>query len=196
MKASLHLEWCVLWFVVSSSCGCHENKGHKEVMREVKIVIHTNCWSEKGICERKNNTRLALNDICIATPSLSTVSNFVEPFVYRLVAYNHPSIHIHLGWSAVRVPFYGVGSTRLCWTLALHASLSSGSTPARQHLLTSVFTHSDHVFWGPSLFLVPRIWKFVIDLIPAVGHCTWPCHLSRRLWRSNVSSLMSNCYNR
>ena len=33
-----------------------------------------------------------------------------------------------------------------CQTLALHASLSSGSTPASPHLLTSVFTYSDHVF--------------------------------------------------
>ena len=48
----------------------------------------------------------------------------------------HPSISI-LYQGAVCVPFYGIGSTRLCQTPALHASLSSGSTPARPQLLTS-----------------------------------------------------------
>ena len=64
-----------------------------------------------------------------------------------------------LSWGAVRGPFYGAGSTRLCRTPALHASLSSGSMPARPHSLTSVFTHSDHVFQGVPFFLVPWIWK-------------------------------------
>ena len=64
----------------------------------------------------------------------------------------HPSISI-LDYRAVRVPFYGAGSTRLCWTLALHASLSSGSTSARPHLLKSVLTHSQVLRYN-------RIWKF------------------------------------
>ena len=48
--------------------------------------------------------------------------------------------------------------------LSMH--LSSGSTPARPpHSMTSVFTHSDLVFQGLPFFLVPGIWKFVIDFI-------------------------------
>ena len=52
---------------------------------------------------------------------------------------------------AVCVPFYGVGSTRLCGTSALQASC--GSMPARPPLLTSVFTHSDNVFLAFLAFL-------------------------------------------
>ena len=85
-------------------------------------------WEYKiEFCQLAPNLQIGCNDF-----------NTVLKFIY-------PSIHIHfLDQGAVCVPFCGVGSTRLCQTLALHTSLSSGSTPARPHLLTSVFTHSDH----------------------------------------------------
>ena len=41
----------------------------------------------------------------------------------------------------------------------------SGSMPAGSHLLTSVLTHSNHVFLFLPLFLAPEIRKLVIDLI-------------------------------
>ena len=101
----------------------------------------------------------------------------------------HPSIHIH---SRLRccVPFNGVGSTRLCRTPALQASLSDGSKPARPHLSTSVFTHSDHVLSGLPFFLMLGSRKFVIDLTQDVTCCTWPYGLSRQQQRSDVKSLM------
>ena len=64
--------------------------------------------------------------------------------------------------------------------------LSCASTPAMPHVLTSVFTHSDHVFRGLPFFLVPGIWKFVINLRQDVARCTGPCHLSRRQRRTDV----------
>ena len=67
--------------------------------------------------------------------------------------------------------FYGVGSTRLCWTATHHASLSCRSMPARPQLLTSVFTHSDHAFLGLPSFIVLGIGMFVIDLIQDGAHC-------------------------
>ena len=76
-----------------------------------------------------------------------------------------------------------------------YASLSSASMPARPHLQTSVFTHSDHVFRGLPLFLVQGIWKFVIDLIQDVACCTWPYHLSGRQRRTDVMSSMSSFCN-
>ena len=53
--------------------------------------------------------------------------------------YNHSSIHIHFRLRCCPCPIlWGcIGSTRLCQTPVLHASLSSGSMPARPHLLTS-----------------------------------------------------------
>ena len=78
-------------------------------------------------------------------------------------------------------------STARGLTLDLHASLACGSMPARPHLLTSVITHSDHVFEGLLCFLVPGIAKFVIDLIQDVAQWTWPYHLSRRCYNDTVS---------
>ena len=69
--------------------------------------------------------------------------------------------------------------------------LSSGSMPGRPHSLTSVFTHSDYVFQGLPFFLVPEIWKFVIDFIMDVAYCPWPYNLSRWQQRTSVMSLMS-----
>ena len=101
------------------------------------------------------------------------------------------SIHPYPFWMKVlSVSHYGVGSTRLCRTPALHASLSSGSTPARPHLMTSVFTHSNHVFRDLPFFLVPGIWKFVIDFIQDVARRKWPYHQSRRQQRTNLMSSM------
>ena len=104
-----------------------------------------------------------------------------------------PSIHIHpypFWMKVLSVSHYGVGSTRLCRTPVLHASLSSGSTPARPHLMTSVFTHSNHVFRDLPFFLVPGIWKFVIDFIQDVARRKWPYHQSRRQQRTNLMSSM------
>ena len=56
----------------------------------------------------------------------------------------------------------------------------SGLIPDRPHPLTSVFTHSDHVFRDLPFFFVPRIGKFVINLIQGVARCSWQYHLSRR----------------
>ena len=84
------------------------------------------------------------------------------------------------------------GSTRLCWTPALPASLSSGSTPARPHKLTSVFTHSGHVFRGLPFFLEPGSGKFVIDLIRNMARCTWSYHLSHQQRRTDIMSLMQS----
>ena len=86
------------------------------------------------------------------------------------------------------VAFYGVGSPRLFGTKAIHASLSSGSTPARSHLLTSIFTHSDHVFWG-LLFSAGNTKvcdRFDTGHRPLCG----PYHVSRWQWRTDVISLM------
>ena len=84
----------------------------------------------------------------------------------------HPSIRIHFDIKVLsRAPFYGVGSTRLCRTPALYASLFYGSMPARPQLATSLFIHSDHGFLGVPCFLVPGIGKFVIDLMQV--RCTW-----------------------
>ena len=63
-----------------------------------------------------------------------------------------------------------------------------GSAPAMPQLLTSVFTHSDHVFLGLPKFIVPGIRKFVKDLIQDIACCTWPYHLSRWLWNIDVIS--------
>ena len=104
-----------------------------------------------------------------------------------------PSIHIYpypFWMKVLSVSHYGVGSTRLCRTPALHASLSSRSTPARPHLMTSVFTHSNHVFRDLPFFLVPGIWKFVIDFIQDVARRKWPYHQSRRQQRTNLMSSM------
>ena len=100
----------------------------------------------------------------------------------------HPSIpsinHIHFRLRCCPCPIlWGWQHQARCQTPAVHASLSAGSTTARPHSLTSVFTHSDHVLWGLPFFLVPGIWKFVIDLIQDVAHCTWPYNLSRQQWR-------------
>ena len=58
--------------------------------------------------------------------------------------------------------------------------LSSGSTPARPHSLTSVFTQSDHVFLGFHFPLMPGM-----DLIQDVAPYTWPYHLGCRQRRAN-----------
>ena len=50
--------------------------------------------------------------------------------------------------------FHGVGSIRLNWTLALHASLFCRWMPARPQILTSIFTQSDHIFLGLPHLLV------------------------------------------
>ena len=97
------------------------------------------------------------------------------------IMYFHPSIHTQISDKGdVHAPFYGVSSTRVCRTPAIHASLSNGSTPARPHLLTFVFTHSDHVFLGLPCVLVPRNGTFVIKLKENVALCTSYYHLSRR----------------
>ena len=64
--------------------------------------------------------------------------------------------------------------------------------PARPHLLTSVFIHSDHVLRGLPFFLVQGILKFGIDWIQDMVHCTWPYHLSRQQRGTDVMSLMSS----
>ena len=64
--------------------------------------------------------------------------------------------------------------------------------PARPHLLTSIFTHLDHVLRGLSFFLVLGIWKCVIYLIQDVANCTWPDHFSPWQWRTEVMSSMSS----
>ena len=56
--------------------------------------------------------------------------------------------------------------------------------------MTSVFTHSEHIFRGLPFFSVPGIWKFVIDLIQDMARCTWPYH--RRQQRTDVMSLVSS----
>ena len=102
------------------------------------------------------------------------ISILLEEYKLRslpIITTIHP--HPFLDKGAVRVPFYGFGSTRLCQTPALHASLSCGSTPARLRLSTSVFlTHSDHVFLGLPFFQVLGITKFVINLIQDVYQWT------------------------
>ena len=75
---------------------------------------------------------------------------------------------------------------------ALHAALSCASTPTRPQLLTSILTHSDHVFLGLPEFLLQGIGTFVIDLVQDVVHCKWWYHLSRGQRRTYVvSSVLS-----
>ena len=74
--------------------------------------------------------------------------------------------------------------------LALHASLFCGSMLDRPHLLTSSFTHSDHVFLGLHRPLVSAIAMFETNLIQDVTRCSCPYHLSRRLRRTGVTSSM------
>ena len=83
-------------------------------------------------------------------------------------------------------------NAKMRWDISPHQAYDpcSESTPARPHPLTSVFTHSDHVFRGIPFFLVPGIRKFVIDLIQNMARCTWPFHLSRRQRGADVISLM------
>ena len=100
-------------------------------------------------------------------------------FVMRI----HPSTYIH-------VPFNGVSSIMLCPTLALQASLSSGSTLARPHLSTYGVTHSDNVLRGLPFFLLPGSGNFVKYLIDGMDRFTLPYHLSHRQQRTNVMSLM------
>ena len=95
----------------------------------------------------------------------------------------HPSTYI-------RVPFNGVSSIMLCPTLALQASLSSGSMLARPHLSTHGVTHSDNVLRGLSFFLLPGSGNFVKYLIDGMDRFTWPYHLSHRQQRTNVMSSM------
>ena len=104
-------------------------------------------------------------------------------------AFIHSSIWI-LDQGSARVPFYGVGSTRLCLTPDFHAYLTCGSMAARSHILTSVFTHSDHVFLGLPRPLVSGIGRSVTDSMQDVAHCTCPFHLSCRLWRTAIIFLM------
>ena len=105
-----------------------------------------------------------------------------------------PSIHPHLFLDEgdVHVPFYEVGSTRQCRTMALHAFLSCGSTPARPQLLISVFTHSDCLLMPSSA----RNRKVCNRLIQDAACCTWPCYLSRWSWNDDATSSMpSFCCN-
>ena len=68
--------------------------------------------------------------------------------------------------------------------------------PVRPHVKISFFTHLDHVLRCPPFLPVPGSVKFVIDLIQDVARCTWPYHLSRRLWRTDAISWMpSFCSN-
>ena len=127
---------------------------------------------------------------CRRTDNLTPLIRYTS---YSILPSIHQSISI-LDSRVVRVPFYGVGSTRLCRTPAFHASLSSGSKSAGPHLSTSVFTHSDHVFQGLPSFLVPTSGKCVTELINVVARCTRPYHLRRRQRRTDVmSSMLSFC---
>ena len=112
------------------------------------------------------------------------------------VIYDRVDIHLYpfIDYGAVHIPFYGVGSTRLCRTPALHTSISYESMPTRPQLLTSPFTHSDNDFVDCSCFLVPGIGKFMIELIQDVAQYTCPYNLSPRLWKTDItSSMLSFC---
>ena len=97
---------------------------------------------------------------------LSICTQVVGEFIMGLLTHPYP----YLDWGAICVPFYWVGSIRPCGTPALHAYLSCGSTPARPHSVTSVFTHSNHVFLGLPCFLVLGIGKLVIIIISCCHH--------------------------
>ena len=102
-----------------------------------------------------NSSRTHARDI-IRRPINKIVNANYHPFI-------HPDPFLRL--KCCPCPSLWVGSNRLRWTRTLHASLFSGSMPARPHLLTSVFTHWDHVFLSLPCLLVLGNWKFVIDLI-------------------------------
>ena len=71
---------------------------------------------------------------------------------------------------------YGVGSTRLCQTLALQASLSCGSTPARPHILISVLTHSDHAFLTITRLICDMSSSMEISrFVDVQWYDHWPC---------------------
>ena len=99
------------------------------------------------------------------------------------------SIHIHFRLRGSPCPILWVWQHQ---AMSNTGSLSCESTPARPPLLTSVFTHSDHVFRCLSFFLMSGIWQFVIDLIQNVARCTWPYHLSRWQRMTEVISSMSS----
>ena len=112
--------------------------------------------------------------------------------------YSDPHIvtYIRFQIRAICVPFYGVGSTRLSRTPAFHAFLSCGSTATRPQLLTSIFTHSHHIFLDVFRPLVLRIRTSVTGFTQDLAHCTCPHHMSRRLWRTGVISPMPSFCNR
>ena len=73
-------------------------------------------------------------------------------------------------------------------------SLPCGSRAARPEILTSVFTHSDHVFLDLSDPLVPIIGRSVTDYMQNMERCTCQYHLNCRLWGTAViSSMPSFC---
>ena len=117
---------------------------------------------------------------------------FVSPVTPILLHITfHQSIHPYpFKIKVLPVPHSMGLAARGCRTPALHASLSSESKPGRPHLSIAVFTHSEHVFWGLPLFLVPG--KFGIDLTQDVTRCTWPYHLSRRQRRTDMMPSLSN----
>ena len=92
-----------------------------------------------------------------------------------------------LGWC--HVLSNGVGSTRLRRTLALQASLSFGSAPARPHTLISGLTHSDHVFLCLPFHLGLGSGRSARDLIQDVALYACPYHL-RPLRRTAVIPVM------
>ena len=97
---------------------------------------------------------------------------------------HHSSPYPFLDQGAVHVSSNGVGSTRLCWPLALPASRSCGSTPVTQQSLISVSTHSDHVFLGLPFPLGPGSRRSETDLIQDMARCTCSYHLSHPLGRT------------
>ena len=73
----------------------------------------------------------------------------------------------YLDWGAVHVPFYGVGSTRLCWTPALHAS------PWLLMTWWCNWALRKHVHWSPGTNelnikcsrLFPWVWSTCICIV-------------------------------
>ena len=90
------------------------------------------------------------------------------------------------------IMFYGVGSTWLYWTLSLHVFQSSGSMPARPHVLTSVLTHSDHTFQGIPLFLMMLFRYLSIKMIPVSVFLFFAMlkgYFTEDLWAQNANKL-------
>ena len=114
--------------------------------------------------------------------SLLLVSLILHPSTHQSI---HQSIHIQI-W--IRV-LYVSHSMSLAVTGYVERQLSicvlsCGSIPDRPHLLTSSFTHSDHVFLGLPCPLMPGIARSVTDLIQVwhavhiqSGNCELGLHL-------------------